>query len=106
MLFDKPDPSTGARLAVCTSYTGLFLHLAKKANLEVKTVLGRPSNSTNASHVWNIVKVNGQWYQIDCTWDGSTDNTIYEYYLKGRNFKDHVLNEQFRSLPISQNDYA
>lgn len=106
VLFDKPDPSTGARLAVCTSYTGLFLRLAKKANLEVKTVLGRPSNSTNTSHVWNVVKVNGQWYQIDCTWDGSTEKTTYEYYLKGRKFKDHILESEFQSLPISQNDYA
>lgn len=106
VLFDKPDPSTGARLAVCTSYTGLFLRLAKKANLEVKTVLGRPSNSLNTSHVWNVVKVNGQWYQIDCTWDGSTENTTYEYYLKGRNFRDHILDREFQSLPISQNDYS
>ncbi len=44
-----------------------------------------PSNLVN--HAWNMVKLDGEWYEIDCTWDlGSSDFTrgtlSYDYFLK------------------------
>lgn len=106
VLFDQADQATGARYAVCTGYAGLFLRLAKKANLDVKLVTGRTNGELTTNHVWNLVKVNGQWYQIDCTWDGLTQDITYDYYLKGQIFNHHVLDETYRHLPLSQNDYA
>lgn len=106
VLFDQADQATGARYAVCTGYAGLFLRLAKKANLDVRLVTGRTNGELTTNHVWNFVKVNGQWYQIDCTWDGLTQDITYDYYLKGQAFSHHELDEAYSHLPISQNDYA
>ena len=106
VLFDTEDQATGAKYVVCTGYAGLFLRLAKKANVDVKLVTGKAYGALATNHVWNIVKINGQWYQIDCTWDGLTQDITYDYYLKGQVFSHHELDEAYSHLPISQNNYA
>jgi transglutaminase/protease-like cytokinesis protein 3 len=47
-------------------------------------------------HVWNIVKVDGKWYNIDLTWDDPIlDNgesmISYDFFLKNNeDFYDHL----------------
>lgn len=66
---------------VCESYTKAFNMLMKRLNIESYRV----SNSAMV-HSWNIVKLNGKWYNIDLTWDdpiGIGKNQIsYLYFLK------------------------
>lgn len=74
---------------VCEAYAKLFDLMAKDAGLEVAYVYGR-TIPENILHVWNKVKVDGVWYNIDTTHDDPiiTDKTffdsalIYNYYLK------------------------
>ncbi len=56
------------------------------------------------SHGWNIVKLDGKWYNIDCTWDDPVtlkgkNMVLYDYFLKSdEDFKGHERDEEFRNL--------
>ncbi len=95
-----PDYVFRRRLAVCSGYSELLSAMAAHAGLEIRLVEGRaydPSGRLNAivagdnGHAWNIVKINGYWYQADSTWDaGYVDEDVtrferntgkFEYYL-------------------------
>ncbi len=63
--------------AVCSGYALLFQKFMEQ--------MGIPSYYiANDNHAWNIVYVDGAWYQIDCTWDGQDNQTRYDYFLFGR----------------------
>ena len=78
---------------VCNAYATLFDKLATKAGLDVRYATGH-SKKTCEPHIWNMVRVNGVWYNIDTTWDDPTINfnegyveniggfVIYDYFLK------------------------
>ena len=57
--------------AVCTGYAEATQLLLQKAGLECQTVTGKATNQNGVlvGHSWNIVKVEGQYYHIDTTWD-------------------------------------
>ena len=48
----------------CQGYTYLFLELAKRSGLSCDVVY-----SDSMCHIWNIIKIDGEWYYIDLTWD-------------------------------------
>ncbi len=55
---------------VCESYGRAYLMLCTIAGLECMYISGDAySNGSWGSHGWNMVKLNGQWYHVDCTWD-------------------------------------
>ena len=64
---------------ICDSYALSFLYLAREAGLEAYYVLS-PPDKNDENHAWNIVKIDGVYYQLDLTWaDGDTDSYDYEY---------------------------
>lgn len=80
------------KLAVCEGYAEAFHLLCAKAGVQSYMMYGEAGNSVDGweSHAWNIVRINGEWYQIDCTWDDplvngtvvtGRDNLIYTYFL-------------------------
>ncbi|MEC4273283.1 transglutaminase domain-containing protein [Adlercreutzia sp. R25] len=58
-------------LGTCESYYSGYALLLKKAGIENKRVTGN-------GHVWNAVKMDGEWYQVDPTWDdpGYVDSEV------------------------------
>ncbi len=70
--------------AVCEGYTRAFQHLLNELDIECTTVTGSSDNTaTTANHIWNAVKIDGKWYQVDLTWDdqGTDDMEIsYRYF--------------------------
>lgn len=83
--------------AVCQGYALLFHRMAKEVGLDTRVVLGE-------NHGWNIVKVDGKYYNVDCTWDDSSwddpdaadgdywssGHVIYNYFMKGSDdFANH-----------------
>ena len=72
-------------LAVCQGYSEAYLLLTTAAGLECKIISGT-ANGDN--HAWNIVKIDGKWYNVDVTWDDPTNtvktgtaNLKYNYFL-------------------------
>lgn len=55
------------REANCEGYAKAFNLLASKAGL--KSVLITGKNDKGENHAWNQVNIDGQWYNVDVTWD-------------------------------------
>ena len=78
---------------VCNAYATLFDNLASKAGLDVRYATGT-TKKTGEPHIWNMVKIEGTWYNLDTTYDdpvitfnqGDVNNlgefVIYDYFLK------------------------
>ncbi|MCI7351895.1 MAG: hypothetical protein MSH60_14280 [Ruminococcus sp.] len=50
---------------MCQGYAGAFLRLCNLTGIPALSITG----STNEPHMWNMVKIDGEWYHIDLTWD-------------------------------------
>ena len=65
---------------VCEGYAKAFHLLATYAGLESIYAVGMSGTGFNmGGHAWNLVKVNGNWYNIDLTWN-DTNSTAYDGY--------------------------
>lgn len=51
--------------AICGGYSKAFSYLCDKVGIETATVTG---DADGEAHMWNMVKIDGQWYNIDITY--------------------------------------
>lgn len=61
-----------------------------------------PGEASGISHVWNIVEMDGLWYNLDVTWDwGKSQN--FQWFLKGRESFDitHFRDDAYKNRRIS-----
>ena len=56
-------------LGTCQSYESAYAKLLTAAGIE-----NSETRDTYDGHTWNAMKLDGLWYQKDCTWDDSSDN--------------------------------
>jgi len=54
--------------AMCHGYSSTFQLFMDMLDIECITVFGIPS-SNGLEHSWNMVKLDGEWYCVDCAWD-------------------------------------
>lgn len=54
--------------ANCQGYSLAYAILMEKVGIPVDYV-----SSEEMSHMWNIIKIGGQWYHVDVTWDDPVD---------------------------------
>ena len=80
--------------AVCQGYATLFYAMCKCAGLNVLMVDGIAQGQDGwGEHAWNMVQIDGYWYQADSTWDSQRSAMGYKYFLQGTDtFKKHRLN--------------
>jgi len=55
------------KTGVCQAYAMAFMHLMNELEIDCTFV-----SSTAMNHSWNLVKLDGDWYHIDLTWDDAT----------------------------------
>lgn len=98
---DKNDPKIytvyGAlvdKLAVCEGYARAFQLLLNKAGVDCIGISGKGGDEL---HMWNAVKLDGQWYNVDVTWDDRE-----EAYLKYNffNLTDKQMKEDHKPSPL------
>ncbi len=102
--------------AVCQGYAVAFYRMCKEIGLPVRIITG---TGIDAAHAWNIVKIGsntraaGDYYNIDCTWDGQDDETYHIYFLKNEeDFVDHVRDAEYNTAafhaqyPMSRLSYV
>lgn len=68
------------RSAMCHGYSSTFQLFMDMLDIECMTVFGIPG-SNGVEHSWNMVKLDGEWYCVDCAWDdpigGSPGHTYF-----------------------------
>ena len=57
------------RTGTCQAYESAYSQLLSAAGIE-----NAETRDQYDGHTWNAVKMDGQWYQVDCTWDDSNNN--------------------------------
>lgn len=60
---------------VCGGYARAFSYLCSKVGIETITTLG---DFNETPHMWNMVKIDGNWYHVDVT-SGNATNTEFPY---------------------------
>lgn len=73
--------------ALCEGFAKAFSYLCNLAGIENVIVTG----NTSSAHMWNMVRLDGNWYHVDVTWDHPErmiaekypDMVLYRYFLVG-----------------------
>lgn len=69
---------------VCESYSRAFQYLMYRCGIQTILVIGQSKDGE--AHMWNAIQLDGDWYQLDVTWDdpvfqtSNPDYVGYEYY--------------------------
>lgn len=75
---------------VCQGYSQLFYDLCTDLGISCGFALRDAIKDENgkvieAGHIWNIVKLNGEWYHVDLTWDDPLNDVYgrvsHEFFL-------------------------
>lgn len=79
---------------VCEGYAKAFQFLCGYAGLESIYAVGwSTSGNSSGGHAWNLVKLNGNWYNVDTTWDDSNGSDYDGYQYDYFNLPTSVFNE-------------
>lgn len=91
--------------ALCEGYSKAFAYLCNLAGIENAIVTGE----TYVAHMWNIVKLGGNWYHVDVTWDKPEDQLrkaypdviLYQYFMVTDSVisNTHIIDETLFSPP-------
>lgn len=86
--------------AVCEGYARAMQVLSSYCGLESQTVNG---DGNGAAHMWNLMKIDGSWYQFDPTWsDGATINYDYFNVTDAIIRVDHTISADISKLTEQQ----
>lgn len=95
--------------AICEGYSKAFMYFAQSMGYECICAIG---GAGGIDHMWNIVKVNGQWYHVDATWDDplvsdGSDMLRYDYFMLSDSeiLRDHYIDTPF-VLPSAPYSYV
>ena len=75
---------------VCDGYTKAYMMLLNQAGIENQYIVGPVGSwrygyeGEGEDHAWNLVKIDGSWYHVDCTFDDQ--GAGYEYFLVSDEF--------------------
>ncbi len=97
--------------AVCEGYTRAFQYLCDRLRIDCVPVNGTcdDNGSGNAgNHIWNAVKISGDWYYVDATWNDFqpasedykvTDIERHQYFniTTKQLLRDHTINDVYGS---------
>ena len=83
----KASEALATGTGVCQDYSRLFAAIARAAGIPTRIITG---TGDGEPHAWNRVYVNGQWLDVDVTWDDQENHgIIYDYFLKKAPLPDH-----------------
>lgn len=77
---------------VCEGYARSMQLLSSYAGLQCMLLTGQ---SDGVNHMWNVIRIDGNWYHLDNTWDDN-DPTIYNYF----NVTDEVIRQTHSIFPL------
>lgn len=107
--------STGKpHYAVCDGYTQAYIYLLQQVGIEAVYLCGLAGAGDDmGSHAWTIVRIDGNWYEVDVTWDdygsvddyySSSDQPFYGYAKEALADSAYREKIEHRMFAISTND--
>lgn len=94
------------KTAVCQGYCALMYRMLQQKNIDCRLIPG-------SNHAWNIVAIDGVYYNADSTWDAGRDPKNYAYFLCGdSDFAEHTryseysTEEFYRLYPMAKTKYV
>ena len=60
----------------CEAYTDIYTAVLRECGIEAHFVA-----SDTISHIWNYVKIGGEWYHADLTWDDTDGGIKHRHFL-------------------------
>ena len=95
--------------AVCHGFSTAFYRLMLELDVDVRLISGTIGTT---KHGWNIVKINGVYYNVDATKDAGFAFANYNYFLKAdSSLNKHVRDEEYTTAefaaqyPMAEKDY-
>ncbi len=92
--------------AACEGYSKAAKLLFDKAGIESTVISGISDNTEDPEgpHMWNAVKINGDYYYLDCTWDDPVSKSgeemvMYAYF----NLNDEMIAATHRDFSLDFN---
>lgn len=89
-------------VAVCEGYAKAFQSLLYEVGIQCLFVTGQGiSSSGTEPHGWNLVKIDGQYYYVDLTWDDQNSRIFYAYFnvTTQQLQQDHIFDATPYELP-------
>ena len=85
----EPDGVLLYDTGVCDSVAQAYMLLLDEAGIENRKVVG--SNLHGESHAWVLVRLGGEWYHMDPTWDEASSHRIYFGLNTALITRDHII---------------
>lgn len=86
--------------AICQAYANTFCIMMDIAGIECDKC-----GSEKMNHVWNVLKLDGYWYEIDCTWDDPTNDADNDGDRRGHVGHSHFLRTDAAFTEMGYHDY-
>ena len=91
--------------ASCEGYSRALEDLLLRCGIQCYSIIGDdyfPGEDTPEGHMWNLVRIDGNYYHLDVTWDDQNSTTIYDYFNVSteRILIDHIIGEGQIAFPI------
>ncbi|SDX53991.1 Transglutaminase-like superfamily protein [Ruminococcaceae bacterium YAD3003] len=100
--------------SVCAGYTRSFQYIMQKLGATCYCVMGRTeglsgqvvgATDDSGSHSWNMILIEGQYYNVDCLWDDTASETygspIYPFFnVPDASLAYHARSNSSVNLPI------
>ena len=67
--WSSAESALARKLGTCQAYESAYSKLLTAAG-----ITNAETRDTYDGHTWNAMKLDGKWYQVDCTWDDTKDN--------------------------------
>lgn len=100
--------------ASCQGYSVAMYRLLRESGVDCRIVTGfatSPETGIREYHAWDLVALDGKWYNVDVAWDDEMGNL--DYFLKAdASFTSHVRDAEYDAAsfraahPMSEEDYS
>lgn len=90
--------------AVCEGYSSAYRLVMNLLGIETQMVISGILPNSSVAHVWNRVKIDGQWYNVDATWDDNPRQVPFAFgnYFLTSDEKFYVLEKHPKPLEFYQ----
>ncbi len=88
---------------VCESFALAYEMLLKEVDIDTAYVTGQ---ANGGPHAWNMVKLGGEWYHVDVTWDEEKNDRYYFGMSTELISRDHTIEDSVPNATATRYNYV